>query len=177
MIGLVGHFVYWVLFSHINQLPIDSYHMKQLFISILQAITQLELKYDDKKRIFANFIMPMIILAIRIEVEVIFKNNFPQFMGSEENEEKVLRLMNGAITEILDPNIYYSRFSFLESGKEAIDIKHKLNKKGKGISLPNVKNKYYTRSSLMKNLIPNPSEGKVRALFGDQTSYTLPKIG
>jgi hypothetical protein len=41
----------------------------------------------------------------------------------------MFRLVNGAITEILDPNIYFSRFSFLESGKEAIDIKHKLNKK------------------------------------------------
>lgn len=38
--------------------------------------------------------------------------------------------MNGAITEILDPKIYYSRFSFLESGKEAIDLKHKMAKKG-----------------------------------------------
>lgn len=40
-----------------------------------------------------------------------------------------MRLINGVITEILDPKIYYSRFSFLESGKEAIDIKSKINKK------------------------------------------------
>jgi hypothetical protein len=33
--------------------------------------------------------------------------------------------------------------------------------------LPNVKNKYYTRSTLVKNLIPYPSEGRVRALFGE----------
>jgi hypothetical protein len=83
----------------------------------------------------------------------------------------MFRLINGAITEILDPNIYFSRFSFLESGKDAIDIKFKLNKKSlisNGISLPNVKNKYYTRSSLIKNLIPMPSEGKVRGMFGEE---------
>lgn len=89
------------------------------------------------------------------------------------------RLINGAITEILDPNIYFSRFSFLESGKEAIDLKFKLGKKsltGNDNSLPNVKNKYYTRSSLVKNLVPFPSEGKVRAMFSDGQRVSLPKI-
>jgi hypothetical protein len=36
-------------------------------------------------------------------------------------------LLNGVITEIFDPNIFYSRLSFLESGKDAIDIKNDLN--------------------------------------------------
>ena len=79
----------------------------------------------------------------------------------------MLRLINGVITEIFDPNIYYSRLSFLESGKDAIDIKTSLNK-GKtynGYKLPNIQNKFYTRSALVKNLIPNPSEGKVRAKY------------
>ena len=35
--------------------------------------------------------------------------------------------MNGVITEILDPNILYSRISFLESSKDAIDIKNSLS--------------------------------------------------
>ena len=39
-----------------------------------------------------------------------------------------------------------------------------------------MKNKYYTRSTLVKNLIPYPSEGKVRALFGDTPSFRLPNI-
>ncbi len=122
----------------------------------------------------------MVLLAIRIEIEIIFKNNYPSFMGDEENDKLTLRLINGAITEILDPKIYYSRFSFLESGKDAIDLKHKMSKKTspnrldqhnyqspQNTSLPNVKNKYYTRSTLIKNLIPFPSEGKVRALFSE----------
>ena len=85
---------------------------------------------QEKKRIFANFIMPMILLAIRIEIENIFKNIYTSFMNDVEMEDTVLRLINGAITEILDPKLYYSRFSFLESGKEAIDLKFKINKKG-----------------------------------------------
>jgi hypothetical protein len=76
-----------------------------------------------------------------------------------------MRLINGTVTEVLDPNIFYSRLSFLESGKDALDIKSNLNK-GKpqnGYKLPNIQNKFYTRSTLIKNLIPLPSEGKVRA--------------
>ena len=72
----------------------------------------------------------MALLAIRIEIENIFKNNYPRFMEDEEMSATTLRLINGAITEVLDPKIYYSRFSFLESGKEAIDLKHKMSKGG-----------------------------------------------
>lgn len=32
--GLVGHFAYWCTFGQINQMPLDDYHLKQLFISI-----------------------------------------------------------------------------------------------------------------------------------------------
>ena len=67
--------------------------------------------------------MPMILLAIRVEMEVILKVNYPRFMEDETNEEITMRSINGVITELLDPKIYYSRFSFLESGKDAIDIK------------------------------------------------------
>jgi hypothetical protein len=37
-----------------------------------------------------------------------------------------MRLVNGVITELLDPMIFFSRFSFLESGKQAIELKAKI---------------------------------------------------
>lgn len=89
-----------------------------------------------------------------------------------------MRLVNGVITELLDPKIYYSRFSFLESGKEAIDKKFIIRTKGLASSSNqgNKKGKYYTRSALVKNLIPKPSDGKVRALFMDG-SQSLQRAG
>ncbi len=36
LIGLVSHFSYWVVFGHVNQLPLDNYHLKQLFVSVAQ---------------------------------------------------------------------------------------------------------------------------------------------
>ena len=152
-------------------MPLDEYHLKQLFISIAQATSQLQVKYWTKQRErFASFVMPMILLAIRVEMEVILKVNYPQFMEVKANEEKVMRLVNGVITELLDPKIYYSRFSFLESGKEAIDKKFVMNTKNtakQGGPVEDKRGKYYTRSALVKNLIPKPADGRVRALFTD----------
>ena len=97
-------------------------------------------------------------------------------MGTIESGEvkhvyKALRLRNGFITEILDPNMNYSRFSFLESSKQAIDIKYELGK-GKAVGdqlykMPSIANKYYTRSTLIQNLYEVPSDGKNRARYSD----------
>ena len=47
------------------------------------------------KKVFATFIMPMILLAIRIEVELVFKNNYPEFF-SKSNHEKVSKMKDVA---------------------------------------------------------------------------------
>lgn len=85
--------------------------------------------------------MPMIILSIRVEIDIIFKLNYRSYLGNKhaimtkdqgpndygsdilKNQSDILRLLNGVITELYDPNIMYSRLSFFESGKDAIDIK------------------------------------------------------
>ena len=43
---------------------------------------ELESKYAGK-RIFMTFYMPMIVLAIRMEIEVIFKNSYPEFFSED----------------------------------------------------------------------------------------------
>eukprot|EP00350_Pseudokeronopsis_sp_OXSARD2_P002433 CAMPEP_0170565500 /NCGR_PEP_ID=MMETSP0211-20121228/79224_1 /TAXON_ID=311385 /ORGANISM="Pseudokeronopsis sp., Strain OXSARD2" /LENGTH=118 /DNA_ID=CAMNT_0010886385 /DNA_START=1261 /DNA_END=1617 /DNA_ORIENTATION=- len=118
--------------------------------------------------------MPMIILAIRIEIEVIFKNKYTEFFNNPSHEKIGMKLINDVITHLLDPNLYFSRFSFLESGKEAINIKHE---KGKTSTLPKIRNKFYTRSALVAQLVPNPSEGKVRALFGTGKAKLAEQVG
>lgn len=79
--------------------------------------------------------------------------------------------MNGVITEVLDPNMYYSRLSFLESGKDALGIKHALIQ-GKRVGfaahkLPKISEKYYTRSSMNKNFFGTSDVGSVRARYSD----------
>ena len=71
--------------------------------------------------------MPMIILAIRMEIEVIFKNSYQEFFSKSNHEKIATKLINDVVTHLLDPNLYYSRFSFLESGMEAINLKYEVN--------------------------------------------------
>ena len=68
--------------------------------------------------------MPMLVLAIRIEVELICKNSYPHFFSIELHEKVSMKLINDLITQLIDPNIFYSRFSFFESGRDAISIKY-----------------------------------------------------
>jgi len=72
-----------------------------------------------------------------------------------------MKFINDVITNLMDPNIYISRLSFFESGRAAVNIKYEKSKHRHDNHL-----KFYTRSALVAQLIPNPSEGKVRALFG-----------
>jgi len=106
----------------------------------------------------------MIVLSIRVEIEIIFKNTYVEFFSVHSQEQLALILINGVITKLLDPNLFFSRFSFLESGKDALLLK---TQKHKG-TLPKLRHKFYTRSALVSSLIPHPSEGKVRALFGSE---------
>ena len=79
-------------------------------------------------------------VAIRLEVEIIFTLSYTKFFNNlgpsgvpkEEDEKshivpehitKAKRLINGVITEVLDPNLFYSRMSFMESGRDAMSIK------------------------------------------------------
>jgi hypothetical protein len=76
LIGLLSHFIYWVIFGQMNPNPLSLFHMKQLFISIMQCISLIE-KENDSKKVFCSFIMPLILLTIRLEIETIYKNTYP----------------------------------------------------------------------------------------------------
>lgn len=120
---MIAHLAYWNIFGHLNSLPLDMYHMKQMFISISEIRTNLDLKYQGK-RFYHVFVMPMLVLAIRIQVEYIFKNSYPHFFSEPIHETIAMKLINDLITQLIDPNIFYSRFSFFESGCDAINIKY-----------------------------------------------------
>lgn len=85
LIGLLSHFIYWVVFGHMNPNPLSAFHLKQLFISIMQCISLIE-KENDSKKVFCSFIMPMILLTIRLEIETIYKNTYPLIMNDQETE-------------------------------------------------------------------------------------------
>lgn len=83
MIGLVSHLVYWSVFGdRLNALPLDTYHKKLLFIQISQIMSEIESRYSGK-RIFTVLHMPVLLLAVRMIIEVIFKNTYSEFFAKE----------------------------------------------------------------------------------------------
>ena len=76
----------------------------------------------------------MIVLAIRMEIEVIFKNSYPEFFGEDTQEKIAMKLINDLITQLIDPNIFYSRFSFFESGRDAINLKYAVSRRDEEIN-------------------------------------------
>jgi len=86
LIGLVAQLGYWKVFGHFNELLIDKYHLKQIFIGITQIQSGMEARYQGKP-VFM-FVMPMIILSVRIMVDRLFTKCYPQFF-SEPTHKKV----------------------------------------------------------------------------------------
>ena len=127
------------------------------------------MKYQGKF-VYTSLVMPILVLWIRIEIDAVFKYWFPQFFSITKYSDSALILINDVITRLLDPNLFFSRFSFFESDKRAVNLKFTM-KKG-GIGLPALKAKYNTRSPLMKALVPKPSEGTWRIMF---TTYKSPQ--
>jgi hypothetical protein len=96
LIGLISHFSYWVIFGHLNQQtqPLSHFHLKQLFISILQSVTSIEKRQSHRKKIFSCFLMPLVLLTIRLEIESIYRNTYPCIMQAPETEDRAMRLIN-----------------------------------------------------------------------------------
>jgi hypothetical protein len=56
---------------------------------MLQCVSAIELRFfknDKMKALFINFVMPMIILTIRVELEVIFKMNYRAFFATKSDK-------------------------------------------------------------------------------------------
>jgi hypothetical protein len=103
--GIMSHLLYWTIFGDINQVPLEDNYKKDLFIAAMQIKTDFEVKYQGKKK-FVVLVLPLLILAIRIEMEVIFKNQYSQFFSEPKNEEIAMKLINQVITKIMDPNLF-----------------------------------------------------------------------
>ena len=97
-------------------------------------------------RSYYILLVPMLLLAIRLEIEVIFKNQYPKIFSEELHEKIAMKLINDLITQLFDPNLFFSRFSFLESNREAINIKYQ---KSKQQSNSSSQSRFFKRSALV----------------------------
>ena len=148
LIGQLCHLAHWRIFGHFNSLPLDPYHMQQLFVQIVKILKGFQCKaWGPHKGAFKSFIMPMIVLAIRMEATRIFTHTFPVFFSKPQHEVVARKLINDVLTQLIDPNMYYSRLSFFESGRKAIHIKVEKHRRSHQLNGGNAR--FYTRSALV----------------------------
>lgn len=50
LIGLMSHLVYWSVFGHINQIPLDPYYKKSLFVTVAQLKNEFESRYTGRRK-------------------------------------------------------------------------------------------------------------------------------
>lgn len=170
-IGLIIHFIYWSVFANFNELPIDSYHKTLIFLTIQKVLSELSAKYKTRK-MYTTLSMPMIVLSIRIIIDGIFRSNYPQVFESSSAGRTVENNVTLLITKLLDPNVLYSRFSYLESEDNAIRLKLKQRSLSKAHQ---VQDMFYTNSSLVNSLLVRKSEGKVRRRFTAMPTRAAPR--
>ena len=73
------------------------------------------------------------LLFIRLVTEAVFAHHFPAFMTIADQRKETFFKINILLTQLLDPQHYFSRLALLESSIEALGCKfvepftHKLN--------------------------------------------------
>lgn len=151
LIGIMAHFCYWTVFGHLHSIGISSEQQQQMFVTIIHLF------HDKSSKMQKIFYKPLLILVIRIVGENVFMNSYKQFFGIPSQSQIANQKIQNVISKLFDPEGYFSRFSFLESGMDALG----LGNKGKS----KMSSKYFSTSSMVKSLFPYPQHPRTRALF------------
>lgn len=155
LIGIVAHFCYWTIFGHLHSISISNEQRQQMFVTILHLFHEKSSKIP--------FYKSLLILVIRIISENIFVNSYKQFFSVPSQLQIANMKIQGVITKLFDPEGYFSRFSFLESGMDALGLQSKTKSK--------MSSKYFSTSSMVKSLFPYPQHPRTRALFAKKEIY------
>ena len=151
LIGIMAHFCYWTVFGHLHSIGISSEQQQQMFVTIIHLFN------DKTSKLQRIFYKPLLILIVRIIVENVFVNAYKQFFSIPLQNQIANQKIQSVITRLFDPEGYYSRFSFLESGMDAFGLNTKNKSK--------MSSKYFSTSSMVKSLFPYPQHPRTRALF------------
>lgn len=157
LIGIMSHYCYWTVFGHLHSIGISTEQRQQMFVTIIHLFSE-KLVNNQK-----SFYKSLLILVIRIISENIFMNSYKQFFSIPTQSQIANSKIQSVITKLFDPEEYFSRFSFVESGMDALG----LNSKNK----TRMSAKYFSTSSMVKTLFPYPQHPRTRALFAKKEIY------
>lgn len=142
-----------------QEIPMDESRRRQLFTKIQQILKEINAKHNQSRKFIILF-MPILVIAIRRNIDIIFKCNYPLLFSSAKFNTIAMNHMTLILNSLLDPNMLYSRFSLVPP-----DTKAKRPKANASSRLKQIRGLIYTNSALVNSLLERRSEGKVRARF------------
>ena len=118
--------------------------------------------------------MAIAILALRLVVDNIFQNSYKRFFCIPDQAKSAMDKISVVVSKLLDPEGFFGRISFLESGLDAVNANLRNKKK--------TTSAFYSVSSQVQSLFPKPEHPRARALMARKHNYdgkldTLVKTG
>ena len=148
LIGLTLNLLYWIVFGSKNNIQIDHNTKQLIYLKILKEIEILTENINNTKILY-EFLLPLLIIMIRIEADVYFSRKFVNLFKNKENKQKSMDLINEIITEIYDKHGYMN--SFVTVAGKSKELKEKMNKN----LLPRFKNKLFATSYFLEQIFNN----------------------
>jgi len=168
IVGVMLHLSYWLVFGHVNPVQPDELTRQQMIIASMEQMNLLRKRVKNTK-VWSLFVMPMILLVIRMNVEFFLRNSYYSFFDNEDDAtacDIALEKVNFLITNMFDPNQFYSRFTFFESEIGAINKKHNEHLQENKI----LHKRLYGTNPYLDLFFPNPESDFVRSMLNKKHS-------
>ncbi|GMF10129.1 unnamed protein product [Phytophthora lilii] len=147
----------------------SSYEQDALFVSIAQRFAILRAKMERKQRSAPRHqvavLVPLLLLALRVDVETLVRLQYPMsFSCAADEMAHLLQVLDDQITQLLDPDANWSRLAVLETTHEAGQARasssfQRVRRQRR------LRDQFFQTSAVLHGLIPDPSSGKSRRVL------------
>ncbi|KAL3671485.1 hypothetical protein V7S43_003408 [Phytophthora oleae] len=140
-----------------------------LFVSIAQNFAMLRSKLE-RKQLFTPrpqlaVLVPLLLLALRVDVETLVRLQYPMsFSCAAAEMALLLQALDARISQLLDPDANWSRLAALETTHEAgqarasSTFQHARRHR-------HLRDQFFQTSSVLHGLFPDPSSGRSRRVM------------
>ncbi|KAH7474488.1 uncharacterized protein KRP23_8619 [Phytophthora ramorum] len=148
---------------------LSRHNQDALFVSIVQRFAMLRAKMERKEhstpRPQLAVLVPLLLLALRVDVETLVRLQYPtSFSCVSEEMDRMLQVIDARISQLLDPDAHWSRLAVLETTHEAgqarasssfqRDRRHR-----------RLRDQFFQTSAVLHGLFPEPSSGNCRRVM------------
>ncbi|OWZ22717.1 hypothetical protein PHMEG_0002542 [Phytophthora megakarya] len=140
-----------------------------LFVVIAQRFTLLRAKMEHTQRSTRRpqhaILLPLLLLALRVDVETLVRLQYPMSFSCAGGEMKrLLQALDARVSQLLDPDANWSRLAILETTHEAgqarasSSFQHARRHR-------RLRDQFFQTSAVLHGLFPDPSPGKFRRVM------------